>query len=212
MLTKVFLILFVAAPAIVLHECAHGWVASRLGDDTARRMGRLTLNPLKHIDPIGTIAVPAALYLIYALGLSHSLFMFGWAKPVPVNFSALRNPKRDMLLVALAGPATNILLAFVLAQFLRLGMLPGLSEFFFYAIMLNLALAIFNMIPIPPLDGSKVLFAFLPPRVAWQWRPVLEQYGFILLLLVFFLPPGDSIGGRILLPILDALFSLLVGV
>jgi Zn-dependent protease len=184
MVLTVILIIFVAVPAIVLHEVAHGWVASRLGDDTARRMGRLTLNPIKHVDPIGTVAVPAALYLIYALGWTHSLVMFGWAKPVPVNFNRLGHPRRDMLLVALAGPVTNILIAFVLAQILRFALLPyAFSEILFYAILLNLTLAIFNLLPIPPLDGSRVVSSFLPDDLERKYS-TLEPYGMLILVIL----------------------------
>jgi Zn-dependent protease len=183
MFITVIFIVFIAVPSIVLHEVAHGWVASRLGDDTALRMGRLTLNPLKHVDPIGTIAVPAALYLIYALGWTSSLVMFGWAKPVPVNFNRLRSPRRDMLLVAIAGPVTNILIAFVLAQMMRFGILPGLAEIFFYAILLNLALAIFNLIPIPPLDGSRVVSSLLPDDLEKRYSR-LEPYGLLIVVIL----------------------------
>ena len=158
-------------------------MARRLGDDTASRMGRLTLNPIKHIDPVGTLAVPAALYLIYALGWTHSLVMFGWAKPVPVNFSRLAHPKRDMMLVALAGPATNILIALVLAKALMFGIFPVLSEVFFYAILLNLALAIFNLIPIPPLDGSRIVSGLLPDALERKYAS-LEPYGLLILIVL----------------------------
>ncbi|MBF0620178.1 MAG: site-2 protease family protein, partial [Candidatus Omnitrophica bacterium] len=149
-------------PAIVLHECAHGWVAAKLGDPTATRLGRLTLNPIKHVDPVGTIIVPAVLYLIHALGMTKGLFLFGWAKPVPVNFSRLNNSKRDMIFVALAGPVTNILIAVLLSQVIRSGFLPQISSALFWGVLLNLTLAVFNMIPIPPLDGGKVLMGLLP--------------------------------------------------
>jgi len=183
MIATLILIILVAVPAIVLHEVAHGWMASRLGDDTALRMGRLTLNPVKHVDPVGTIAVPAALYLIYALGWTQSLVMFGWAKPVPVNFSRLKSPKRDMILVAVAGPLTNILIAFVLAKMVLFGILPGLSEVFFYAILLNLALAIFNLIPIPPLDGSRVVSGLLPLELERKYAR-LEPFGLLIVVIL----------------------------
>jgi Zn-dependent protease len=203
------LILLVSFP---VHEFSHALAAYRLGDGTAKLFGRLTLNPIVHFDPIG-----AAFLVITALvgtGL-------GWAKPTPVNPANLAGGRRGEAMVAAAGPVSNLVLAAAAALPLRFivgtpqlsDQIPGIVVLVLYLfVYINLVLMIFNLLPIPPLDGSKVLFAFLPPRLAWQWRPVLEQYGFILLLLLFFLPPGNSIGGRILGPILDALFSVLVGV
>jgi Zn-dependent protease len=179
--TTASLILLVAVPAIVLHECAHGWAAYKLGDPTAKLMGRLTLNPIKHIDPFGTILVPALLYLVHALGWTHSLILFGWAKPVPVNFSRLGNPKRDMGLVAVAGPLTNILIAVFLAQLIKFGVMPSLSPVLFWGVMLNLSLAIFNLLPIPPLDGSRVVASFLPEKLEKMYS-YLEPFGFIIVL------------------------------
>jgi Zn-dependent protease len=183
MIMTVLLILCVVIPAIVLHECAHGWVAYRLGDPTAKRMGRLTLNPIKHVDPVGTIAVPLALYLVHALGLTHSLIMFGWAKPVPVNFRALPNPRRDKILVALAGPAVNILVACVLAGLLKLGLFYRLSELFFWGVILNLALAVFNLLPIPPLDGSRVVSGLIPDEWSRGYER-LEPFGIIIVIVL----------------------------
>jgi Zn-dependent protease len=207
-----------------VHEFSHALAAYRLGDGTAKLFGRLTLNPIAHFDPLGGILL--AVTFIGSMGS----FGFGWAKPTPVNPANLQGGHRGEALVAAAGPLSNLILATIVAIPLRYiiatpslwdsipswlfavdsqGYLSGALLIF---ININLVLMVFNLFPIPPLDGSKVLFAFLPPRLAWQWRPILEQYGFILLLLVFFLPPGNSIGGRILVPIIDALFSLLVGV
>ena len=183
MTENILVILFVAVPAIILHEFAHGWAALCLGDSTARSMGRLTLNPLKHIDPVGTLLIPGLLYASYALGWTHSLLMFGWAKPVPVNFSALRFPRRDMILVALAGPLVNILLALLMAQILRLGWMPRFSMFFFYGVLLNLGLAIFNLLPIPPLDGSRIVSGCLPRAWAREYSR-LEPFGFLVLILL----------------------------
>lgn len=177
----VLLILLVAVPAIILHECAHGWVAYKLGDPTAKLMGRLTLNPLKHVDPVGTVLVPALLYLAHVLGWMPSLILFGWAKPVPVNPARLGNPKRDMGIVGIAGPVANILIAVVLAQIIRQGFLSQFSDVLFWGVLLNLSLAIFNMIPIPPLDGSRVLAAFLPTKLEKAYG-YLEPFGFIIVL------------------------------
>ena len=196
-----------------VHEFAHALAAYRLGDSTAKLFGRLTLNPVAHFDPLGGI--------LLAVSFIGSGFGFGWAKPTPVNSANLAGGRRGEAMVAAAGPISNLVLAAAAALPLRFivgspslsEQIPGIVILVLYLfVYINLVLMIFNLLPIPPLDGSKVLFAFLPPRLAWQWRPILEQYGFILLLLLFFLPPGNSIGGRILGPILDALFTVLVGV
>jgi len=169
--------------AVVLHEVAHGWVADRLGDNTARFMGRLTLNPLKHIDPFGTVLIP--LMLIVA----GSPFLFGYAKPVPVDFRKLRNPKRDMIWVALAGPITNLLLA--LASTLLLALAVNLPQAMIWAaeplalmcqasIIINLVLFIFNLLPLPPLDGGRVAVGLLPGPAAYQLARI-EPYGFIII-------------------------------
>jgi Zn-dependent protease len=163
--------IFVLATAIILHEYAHGWAALKLGDPTAKLLGRLTLNPIKHIDPIGTLVVPVV--TTFTLG-----FPFGWAKPVPVNFANLRNPKRDMILVAAAGPAINIIIALIASFFLPFG-----PQIFSMAVQVNLMLAIFNMIPIPPLDGSRVVAGLLPTRLARKYL-YLEPFGFIILIIL----------------------------
>ena len=196
-----------------VHEFSHALAAYRLGDSTARFMGRLTLNPIAHFDPLGGILLAVTM-------LSGSGFAFGWAKPTPVNPRNLEYGRWGEAIVAAAGPISNLVLAIVAAIPLRyiLANLTLASEVPLLAlqilllfIQINLVLMVFNLFPIPPLDGSKVLFAFLPPQVAWRWRPMLEQYGFILLLIVFFLPPGDSVGARIVIPIIDAFLSFLVG-
>ena len=198
-----------------VHEFSHALAAYRLGDGTAKLFGRLTLNPVAHFDPLGGI-----LLAVTFIG-SGGQFGFGWAKPTPVNVNNLEGGHRGEAIVAAAGPISNLVLAIIAALPLRyLIANPALAVQVPEVVILtmitfiniNLVLMVFNLFPIPPLDGSKVLFALLPPRVAWQWRPILEQYGFILLLLVLFLPPGNSIGSRILVPIIDGLFSLLVGV
>ncbi len=155
----------VVVPAIVLHECAHAWSADKLGDRTARNMGRLTLNPLKHIDPFGTVLVPLMLYLPYALGWTRSPIIFGFAKPVPFDPNNLRHPRRDIMLVRLAGPLMNVMIAFVFAKALVFVHNPLGQEVFATAVLLNLGLAVFNMVPVPPLDGSGILYAILPRRM-----------------------------------------------
>lgn len=169
--------------AITLHEAAHGWLASKLGDHTARMMGRVTLDPTKHIDPIGTIAIPLVLLL------SSSGFIFGWAKPVPINFNALRNGKNGMIWVALAGPGANIMMAicwlFVMIIAIKMN-ITVLIEMGRVGILVNCVLAVFNLLPIPPLDGSRVISALLPNRLAYQYNQ-LEQYGLYILLGLMFL-------------------------
>ena len=169
--------------AITLHEAAHGWVASKLGDHTARMMGRVTLDPTKHIDPIGTIAIPLVLLL------SSSGFIFGWAKPVPINFNALRNGKNGMIWVALAGPIANIVMAicWLFIMIIAINMnITVLIEMGRVGILVNCVLAVFNLLPIPPLDGSRVISALLPNRLAYQYNQ-LEQYGLYILLGLMFL-------------------------
>ena len=169
--------------AITLHEAAHGYVALHFGDATAKNAGRVTLNPLAHVDPLGTIILP--LLLVY----THAGFVFGWAKPVPVNFAALRNPRWNMFWVAAAGPGMNLLLAalsaFALyaAANLNTTEVPALIDALTMSIQINLVLAVFNMLPIPPLDGSKMLAPRLPPLLA---RPYLglERFGMTLLLIL----------------------------
>ncbi|HQO57528.1 MAG TPA: site-2 protease family protein [Candidatus Omnitrophota bacterium] len=171
----IILLVVVLFVSVILHEVAHGWMAYFLGDATARQAGRLTLNPLKHIDPWGTFVVPAVLKF---MGLSP----IGWAKPVPINFSNLRVPKRDMIWVALAGPATNIGLALFSSLLLKVApVVPFARDLLSVVILLNLLLAAFNLIPIPPLDGSRVVMGLLPTR--WLKSYVrLEPIG---LLIVF---------------------------
>ena len=169
--------------AITLHEAAHGWIASKLGDHTARMMGRVTLDPTKHIDPIGTIAIPLVLLL------SSSGFIFGWAKPVPINFNALRNGKSGMIWVALAGPGANIVMAvcWLFVMIIAINMnIAVLIEMGRIGILVNCVLAVFNLLPIPPLDGSRVISALLPNRLAYQYNQ-LEQYGLYILLGLMFL-------------------------
>lgn len=172
--------------AITGHEVAHGWVASKLGDKTALMLGRLTLNPLKHIDLIGTVIVP--LILLFLGG-----FIFGWAKPVPVNPNNLKKPRRDMAFVAIAGPTANIIMALIWAAIMKLGaVLMGHGLQFALpivlmgkaGIMINLVLMTLNLIPIPPLDGSRIISALLPPKLAYKYDRIAPYGIFVLLLLL----------------------------
>lgn len=182
--------------AVTLHEAAHGWAAWRLGDDTAYRLGRVTFNPFRHIDPFGTILLPIMLLLA-----SGGRMMFGFAKPVPVNFRGLTRPRRDMVLVAIAGPAINLALAVVAAALLHTVPLTSgaLREWYGLnlqaAVWINLLLAVFNMLPLPPLDGGRVAVGLLPWRLAVRLAR-LERAGIPIILAVVFVVPwiGDALG------------------
>ena len=171
--------------AITLHEAAHGYVARHFGDNTAWLAGRISLNPLRHVDLIGTILIPAVLLL------SGSPFLFGYAKPVPVNFANLRNPKRDMLWVAAAGPGSNLLMAFFWALMFKLSW--HIPPFFSLplalmakaGIVINLVLMVLNLLPLPPLDGGRIAVSLLPHQLAWRFAQ-LERWGFPILLLLLF--------------------------
>ncbi|MBT05577.1 MAG: site-2 protease family protein [Rhodospirillaceae bacterium] len=205
--------------AITMHEAAHGYVAWRLGDPTAMRAGRVTANPLKHIDPVGTLLLPGLLLLVRAP------FLFGFAKPVPVDFSKLRKPKRDMVLVAIAGPASNLLLAILSALLIGLeSILPASAGLWLVSnlensIIINLLLAIFNLIPLPPLDGGRVAVGLLPRSLGWRLAK-LEKFGLFILLGLLFIVPMlmkeigvvfDPLHWLLIVPV-QGLFDLLRGI
>lgn len=175
--------------AITMHEASHAYVAHRCGDSTAKMLGRLTLNPLRHVDLIGTLVVPLAVAV-----LSNFHFVFGWAKPVPISWNNLKKPRRDMALVAAAGPTSNLIMALLWAAVLKTGLMlnPGTSVIALYmaltgqaGILVNLILAFLNLLPIPPLDGSRVLTSCLSPKHAFHYSK-LEPYGFFIILALLF--------------------------
>jgi len=196
---KIIIVLFLA---IVLHEYAHGWVANRLGDPTAKMAGRLTLNPFKHIDPIGTVLLPGLLIAMRMMG--YNTFVFGWAKPVPVNFMRLRNPKRDMILVGMAGPAINVVMAVLFSLLMNLDLSFENLELVVIAIFVNLLLAVFNMIPVPPLDGSRLVMGLLPDKLALPYIR-LERYGILIVVVLLWL----GVFEKAILPIVEYLGGLL---
>jgi Zn-dependent protease len=180
--------------AITLHEAAHGYAARHFGDPTAWQLGRISLNPMRHIDPVGTLLVPGLILLLSAGG-----FVFGWAKPVPVDFSRLRRPKQDMLWVAAAGPGANLLMGLGWALLLKLGLgypegiySNALMEMARAGIMINGVLMMLNLLPLPPLDGGRILVSLLPHRAAWQFSRI-ERFGFPILLLLLFAGILDTI-------------------
>lgn len=190
--------------AITLHEAAHGYVARHFGDMTAYQQGRISLNPIRHIDPVGTILVPLATLLVGGI-------LFGWAKPVPVNFAALRRPKQDMLWVAIAGPASNLVMAIGWGVLYKLAWLMpesyfaepmmGMAE---WGIKINIVLMVLNLLPLPPLDGGRVAVSLLPHRQAWQLSKI-EPYGMFILIFLAVTP----ILGWVLLPLVRLMYQLL---
>ena len=180
--------------AITLHEAAHGYAALAMGDDTAKKAGRLSLNPLRHIDRVGTVLLPGFLLIFQLLPIHRVMFMFGWAKPVPVAAWRFRHPRQGMMVVAAAGPAMNFFLAWLAAILLhvsgyRLEDRIGLTaQFILDFIVINLVLGLFNLLPIPPLDGGRIMVGLLPLRLAQSWAR-LERFGIVLVLLIIFLLP-----------------------
>ncbi len=195
--------------AITLHEAAHGYVAKHFGDYTAYQAGRLSLNPLRHIDPIGTILVPVALVIV-----TGGQFAFGWAKPVPVNFSHLQDPKRDMLWVAAAGPSANLLMALGWALALKLALLVP-ANYFSYpvqemargGVLINLVLMVLNLVPVPPLDGGRIAVSLLPNRLAYRFA-MIEPYGLIIIVALL----ATRVLSRVIGPVVGACRDLIYAV
>ncbi|API87358.1 site-2 protease family protein [Francisella uliginis] len=194
--------------AITMHEAAHGLIAKIRGDNTAYNLGRVTLNPVSHIDPIGTIAIPG-LMLLSSMAAGFP-FIFGWAKPVPVDYNKLKKPRQDMALVALAGPLANFIMAIlwaVVAKYITLH--PYIQGMAFYGIMINIVLMILNLIPIPPLDGSKIVTAFLPQSLAFKYNSI-QRYGFFILLALIIIPfNGSNLLFYIMKPFIVAITNLI---
>jgi len=196
--------------AITLHEAAHGYAARHFGDYTAHNAGRISVNPLKHIDPVGTVLVP--LIIVVTSAITHTQApLFGWAKPVPVNFGQLRNPKRDMLWVAAAGPGANLFMACCWAVMLKLAETVPVNYYSVplihmaeVGITVNVVLMVLNLFPLPPLDGGRIAVSLLPGRIAWRFA-MLEPYGFIILLVFLF----TGLLGTILSPFIGIVLTLI---
>lgn len=213
----IFLIAAGAIPvlfAITLHEVAHGWIANQLGDSTAKMLGRLTVNPLKHIDPIGTVALPIGM-LVFSLATTGIPFAFGWAKPIPVNTRNLKQPRRDMAIVAVGGPLSNFFMAIfwalMFSLFARLIPDTSVSEGFLtmaqIGLVFNLILMVLNLVPIPPLDGGRVLSGLVPRSMAY-WLDRVEPYGFLIVIALLYFGVLDKLIG----PIISALYSFIAGI
>ena len=190
--------------AITIHEFSHALAADKLGDPTPRSFGRLTLNPIAHADLVGTVLLP----LLSALT---GIPTIGWAKPVPIDQFNFRHPKRDIIITSLAGPLSNLSTAIIFALISNIFHIQNIIVYLF--ILINISLSIFNLIPIPPLDGSKILFNLLPPKSSVKWEEALDRYGFILIIVLVFLPVtsgGQSILSSIISPIINFIFGLLL--
>lgn len=195
--------------AITLHEAAHGYAARHFGDPTAHRAGRITLNPVRHVDPIGTLLVP-----IVILAVSGGKYAFGWAKPVPVNFAALHNPKRDMLWVAAAGPGANLVMAVLWALVVKMAEVIPVNYFTEPmvlmargGIIINAVLMVLNLLPLPPLDGGRIAVSLLPRSLAYRFA-LVEPYGMIIIIVLMFL----GVLGSLLLPVVGGFLGVLAGV
>ena len=182
--------------AITIHEFSHALAADRLGDPTPQLQGRLTLNPLKHFDPVGT------LMLLF--------FRFGWGKPVEFDPYNLRHPRRDAAIISLAGPAANLVLATILSLVMKFAAIPWLSLVFFPIILININLAIFNLLPVPPLDGAKIIYGFLPRDWADEYNDFMGRYGTILLILLIIPIGGSSLAINLILPVINVISNLLL--
>jgi Zn-dependent protease len=196
--------------AITVHEVAHGWIAMRLGDKTAMMLGRLTLNPIKHIDPVGSILVPITLLLFTG-------FIMGWAKPVPITWENLKNPKRDMALVALGGPLANLIMALLWAFVMKLGYLftssiTWIAQPLIYmggaGVFINVVLMVLNLLPLPPLDGSRVITSVLPDKIAWKYNRI-ENYGIFILIFLFAIGVLGQIIGPPIFGLQNLIFHLM---
>jgi Zn-dependent protease len=211
---EIVILILAFAMTITIHEVAHAWMANRLGDPTAKLMGRLSLNPFVHYDPVGTTLLLVTAFLTVR---GYLPFPFGWAKPVQFDPYNLKNPQRDSAIISFAGPGANLILAILLSIILRLSFLPFspvsyLSALIFPFILLNISLAIFNLIPIHPLDGGKILIGLLPPQKAREVDIFLNRFGVLLLFfLIFPVFGGGPILNRIIFPIINFLFRLLTG-
>ncbi|MAZ38905.1 MAG: site-2 protease family protein [Legionellales bacterium] len=211
MLATIQTIVLYAIPvifAITVHEVAHGWVADKLGDPTAKRLGRLTLNPVKHIDPLGTVILPGLMILL------GSKFIFGWAKPVPITWQNLKHQRRDIALVAAAGPISNFIMALLWALIIKLIILfsseqssisQALVTMASAGILVNLILMVLNLIPIPPLDGSRIVSSFLSPKLSYYYNRI-EPYGFFILIFLLF----TGMLGKVMWPFIRSIMQFIV--